>query len=123
MPTRVQHIHQAEWNERAARVLAETGGSQSRFTDWEVTALFYSALHYVDAFLDFTGGIHPTSHPARNVLVASRTTVALSYLRLYNRSLDARYNVVSIPPAEVDKLISDDYNRIRDNIRRLLDLP
>ena len=123
MPTREQHIYQAERNERAARVLAETEASEDRLTDWEVTALFYSALHYIDAFLDSMGGIHPTNHTARNGLVASRTSFALSYLKLYNRSLDARYNVVSLAPQAVAKIIADDFNPIKENIRSLLNLP
>ena len=40
-----------------------------RYTEWEVTMLFYSALHYVDAFLA-TRGLHPQSHLERKDLVA-----------------------------------------------------
>ena len=104
------------------RVLAEADDSEGRLTDWEVTALFYSALHYVDAFLDFTAGLHPRNHRTRNQLVTSRTTIGLYYLRLYHRSLDARYEAVSIPSLEVDRIHTDDFSPIKDNIRALLNL-
>jgi uncharacterized protein (UPF0332 family) len=122
MPTHAQHIRQAEWNERAVRVLDQADYSEGRLTDWEVTALFYSALHYVDAFLDFTVGLHPRNHRARNELVTSRTAIGLYYLRLYHRSLDARYDVVSIPSLEVDRIHMDDFSPIKDNMRALLNL-
>ena len=96
--------------------------SNGRLTDWEVTILFYSALHYVDALLDFTDGLHPTSHRARNELVIDRTDIGLHYVRLYHRSLDARYNVVSIPSSELNRLRMDSFSPIRDNIRMLLGL-
>ena len=98
-------------------MLSEVESFDERLTDWQVTIFFYSALHYLDAFFDFLGGIHPTNHTARNKLVANRTSVGTSYLRLYNRSLDARYNVVSFTLQEVDKIISDDFTPIRENIR------
>ena len=59
---------------------------------------------------------------ARNELVIDRTDVGLHYVRLYHRSLDARYNVVSIPSSEVNRLRMDSFSPIRDNIRMLLGL-
>ena len=122
MPTYTQHIGQAERNERATRLLAESDVFEERITDWEVTVLFYSALHYVDAFLDFTAGLHPMSHRARNELVTSRTTIGLYYLRLYHRSIDSRYNIVSIPPGEADRMYIETFTPIKDLIRASLGL-
>ena len=91
-------------------------------TEWQVTILFYSALHYVDALLDDMAGIHPKTHTARNTLVTNRTAVAPNYMRLYNRSLDARYNLVVFTRREVDRIIDEDFVPIRENVRVLLGL-
>ena len=44
------------------------------------------------------------------------------YMRLFHRSLDARYDVVSIPSLEVDRIRVDEFSRIKDDIRGLLNL-
>ena len=119
MPPRDRHIFQAESNERVVSLLAEADGQS---TDWEVTALFYSALHYVDALLDSTAGLHPRNHRNRNILVSRHTDIARYYLRLYNWSLDTRYNVVSILPEEVERIADDYFRPIRENIRNELNL-
>ena len=60
MPDFESHLRQAERNERVASHLAT-------FPDWQTVALFYAALHYVDAYLAQRFGAqgHPTSHQAR----------------------------------------------------------
>ena len=97
--------------------------NEGGLTDWQVTILFYAALHYVDALLDDIAGIHPKTHTSRNTLVTNRTAIAPNYMRLYNRSLDARYNLVMFTQKEVDRIIVEDFGPIRENMRALLGLP
>jgi hypothetical protein len=46
MPVMARHIQQAERNEDLDEYL---GRATPAFCEWQVVALFYSALHYVDA--------------------------------------------------------------------------
>ena len=96
------------------------GANEGGLTDWQVTMLFYSALHYVDALFADMSGIHPKTHTSRNTLVTNQTAIAPNYIRLYNRSLDARYNMVMFTQKEVDRIIVEDFDPIRENIRALL---
>ena len=97
-----KHAQQAERNEQFfIRSL-----SPSSFFDWSVTALFYSALHYVDAYLARLN-IHPSSHKDRNWRVAqlpSLRRVRQEYMHLLDRSIDARYNLVAFNEQFVEGL-------------------
>lgn len=48
MPTKEQHLHQAQHNEA---FLAVFDLARSPFLDWAVTAAFYAALHYLRALM------------------------------------------------------------------------
>ena len=92
MPSRADHLAQAEKNERLPQAIAEPGALPERATDWEVTTLFYSALHLVDAYLDQSQGVHPVSHRNREWYVSNVTQlrpIVRHYVNLYERSLDA----------------------------------
>ena len=62
MPTERSHLRQAEHN----RVLIETlDPKDPRFLDWIVTAAFYAAVHFIEAWL---AGInqHSSTHTDRD---------------------------------------------------------
>ena len=46
MPEQPDHRRQAARNEAVARLMADNG-----YFEWAMTALFYSALHLIDAYL------------------------------------------------------------------------
>ena len=99
--TKAEHEQKAAHNEAfAAAVLAGGAG----YLDWVVTAYFYAALHWVEAFFHTHGGGF-TSHAKRNQEVAARFPPAERdrYLTLYYYSLQARYDAVS-----VDRVLHDD---------------
>jgi hypothetical protein len=48
MPEASAHIAKAEHNEKFAAVIR---GLSTEFLDWVVTAYFYAALHYLEAYL------------------------------------------------------------------------
>ena len=83
MPTLNQHLSQAESNERFAEGITAL---PTRFPDWEIIALFYSALHYADAFLA-TQEIHPGSHDSRIASVKLYIGAWEDYRHLYRLSL------------------------------------
>lgn len=61
------HIDKAKHNERFVSVVESE--FKSDFIDWCITALFYSALHYLSAFISYTGTSVPSDHTKRKVLL------------------------------------------------------
>ena len=116
MPDLNQHLSLAESNERFAESIAAL---PTRFPDWEITALFYSALHYVDAFLS-TQNIHPRNHDSRIRSIRSFIRAWDDYRDLYNLSLDTRYNMASFTPAYADSVKTRAFRRVKEEILALL---
>ena len=118
MPTTDEFLAQAERNERfaeAASSLAE------RFTEWEVTALFYAALHYVNAFLK-SQDLEPQTHHARGRLVQRHTEAWDEYHSLYVSSVVARYGLKRYTPAEVDELRAGPFQQVKTEMLQRLSL-
>ena len=68
---------------------------QSRYPDWAITALFYAALHLVDAVLERELGRTPDTHIRRSAWLhkAGMTRpIAGEYQRLRGLSEQARYD-------------------------------
>lgn len=116
MHTPQEHLEQAERNEELANAIS---GLETRFTEWEVTALFYSALHYVSAFLATQGYEAKTHHERRN-LIAQHTDVSYEYDNLLQHSMDARYEMKKFTPEEVEGLRGDDFRHVKEEILALL---
>lgn len=116
MPALHRHLPQAERNERAADDMASL---PERHPDWEVTMLFYSALHYADAFLA-TIGMHPQNHGERHELLSILTDAAEYYLVLYKRSMNARYHIYQFTPPEVDRIRNGAFRRVKGEMLALL---
>lgn len=115
MPGATEHLIQAKHNEK---LLAKLGGGE--FDDWEVTLMFYIALHYVDAYLAKVHKIDdPGDHAERDRLVAEKNhtrTLYGTYMRLKSRSVQARYYCSDFDPAELEKLRNADLRLIRDRM-------
>lgn len=67
MPARDDHLTQAQHNREFAESL-----DAAKYSDWVATALFYAALHHVDAFLA-TRNVHPGRHDVRDNYVEKVT--------------------------------------------------
>ena len=116
MPALQQHIVQAVRNEEFADTIS---GLQTRFTQWEITALFHSVLHYVDAFLA-THGHHPSNHQERRRLVAQLTSLQREYENLYDLSIKARYATTGFTSQDIEKLKMGDFRTLKSGITALL---
>ena len=116
MPALNQHLPLAESNESFAESIVSL---PARFPDWEITALFYSALHYVDAFLS-TQGIHPRSHDSRIRSIRSFADAWEDYRDLYQLSLHARYNTVGFGTETADAVRTGPFLRVKEEILSLL---
>lgn len=82
-----EHIKRAKYNESFARWL---GGDKSKWPSWTMTAVFYSALHAVDAL--FAARSVPTGrHKIRNNSVVAFPDLRKPYMRLFDYGHQARY--------------------------------
>lgn len=116
MRTPQEHLEQAARNEEFAKAIS---GLDVRFTQWEITALFYSALHYVSALLA-SQGYEAKNHHQRRALIAQHTNVTNEYDNLLQHSLDARYELKQFTSEEVELLKADDFRRIKAEMLTLL---
>ena len=116
MLTAQDHLALAERNEQFAEALSAL---PQRFPEWEVTALFYSALHYASAFLT-TQGHDPENHGHRNDLVRRLTNIGEDYRNLYSFSRDARYRGVAFTSQRVDEIKNGAFRRVKEGILALL---
>jgi len=92
LPDKAEHRIRAEHNEFLVKNI------DNPFFDWKVTGSFYSALHYVDAYLA-TQNLHPPTHSIRLGLVRSDSKlkpVSRDYRDLLNESRTARYEAATI---------------------------
>lgn len=103
MPSVQEHIKKARYNEGIAKNLIIHDG---KYLDWAVITLFYSAHHYVDAYLAHFFATHHTTHFERRQFIANTTGLSWKreYYYLYNQGSNARYSVYTI---DYNKLSTD----------------
>ena len=122
MPPKDDHLAQALKNERLSGHIRALE-SDENFADWQVTTLFYSALHLVDAFLGDTLNRHPESHRDRGqfvVKLADLKPIAGQYLNLESRSRDARYGLIPITSTQAKQISQSNFQPIKSRILSLL---
>jgi hypothetical protein len=110
-PTKDEHRAKAEHNEFLANEL------DNPFWDWAITGLFYSALHYVEAYLA-TKGIHFRRHKLRDSWIyrdAALKPIYIDYRELQTESEDARY--MEIVPLTI--FTQGDVQRLEVNLQAI----
>ena len=120
MPQPLEHIAQAEKNERLYEILIGT-----EFNDWAITVLFYAALHYVDASFTEQTGVSPRNHNSRNYMVAKTRNmmqIKYHYAELFQWSLNVRYNVFQVSTDDALEVKMRLFDPIRAHARLLLGL-
>ncbi len=64
------------------------------YIDWEITSLFYSALHLVNDYCDKNKMIPPSDHHERKEFVKNNLPSSYpSYKKLFDLSIKSRYTV------------------------------
>ena len=119
MPDTRVHLDQARHNEAFFSEM-----SLDLYGDWAVTVLFYSALHYIDAYLAKMGHIDPGSHDVRDGLVSrfpETRAVARQYFRLKNFSSSARYYGAHFTRSEANSLRLGEFDAVK--ARMMAQLP
>ncbi|MFZ0298040.1 MAG: hypothetical protein WAM13_06790 [Candidatus Sulfotelmatobacter sp.] len=100
MPSKADHAAKAAHNETFVSSLGDP------YWDWAVSGVFYTALHYVEAYLA-TKRIHSGSHPVRDSNI-NRDSVLRAiypdYRELKDESRAARYDVVPFTRDDLAKM-------------------
>jgi hypothetical protein len=127
-----QHLEQARHNEAFLRFL-DTSAPEEYF-DWKFTVLYYTALHYMRAYIKLKGltvgsnheevlrCINPTRSrpPGEKALPVNQSTYN-AYRELYYQCLDARYDFsYFISPLSAQKVQYDAYRKNLENIKLYL---
>ena len=94
MPSAQAHRQQAEHNRKFIDFLDV---ERTEYLDWVVTAIFYTALHWVSGLL-VSKGLQPCTHAEREDILAKLSEtrpIYKDYYELKFYSIDSRYNCVS----------------------------
>lgn len=100
MATAREHLDWAEQNEAFARSLDR---KYQVDINWTITALFYSAVHYVDSYFA-ARGTRPPDHETREKQIRELlffTSIRKDYKRLKDMSREARYELAPYGEREV----------------------
>src|SRR5689334_12600174 len=117
MPDIKTHLRQADHNEHLVAFLEGTP-----YPDWAVTAIFYSALHHVDAYFH-TENIHCRVHFDRDTEIArNRATrpIYKEYGHLKMLSEEARYNGNKPSPQEIKEEALPKLNIIKNHLKQFM---
>jgi uncharacterized protein (UPF0332 family) len=104
MPSRADHIDQANRNRAHAMRLLNEWGSDRAALEWAVTAAFYSAVHCIEAFLaEF--GIHSNDHRDRAFHIrGAPDDLYIAYSSLYDASRRTRYRMACPPREQIETI-------------------
>ena len=94
MPKAIEHLAKVRSNKLMLDHLGDA--SSTKFPDWYVTVVYYTALHCVEAIFDQDKKWHTTSHKERDEKLlknfpAIDAEFKKAYWRLYQQSWEARY--------------------------------
>ncbi len=91
MPTRDEHVRKAQENQAFND---EFDSSTQARIDWKLVVYFYTAMHYVEAYLAKTLGMHGRSHTTRDNYIAREAglkQIGTEYMHLKYYGYNARY--------------------------------
>jgi len=115
VPQRHEHLARARGNEELAKTLDRSKGL---CVDWAITMLFYAAVHYIDAYLAFSGS-RPKNHQQRDNAVEHNGSLAPiwnDYRRLKDLSEEARYQIASYHEGKL-KIADEHLNNIKKHLQ------
>jgi hypothetical protein len=119
VPERSKHRERAVKNENLARSVLDLDDEFQ--VDWFVTMLFYSAVHYVDAFLAGKN-VHPPDHGSRDSAIENNASISAiynDYRRLKDRSTKARYEIANFHKNQLPPIVQN-FENVKSHIEALL---
>ncbi len=119
MPTKEAHLWQARHNEDFC---LSFDIEKTPYRDWVVAAIFYTALHLINAYFSATKGSPPKTHNERDNWVQKAPELSkiwLDYQDLKKFRRDASYEMRQFSAQEVEKDILPLLNTIKEDLRKL----
>jgi hypothetical protein len=119
VPSRDDHKAKAEHDKQFVDSLEL---STTPYLDWAITALFYAALHFVEAYFA-TMKRHSPDHRTRDSAIQRDSRIKSlynDYNELKNYSINARYYMVSFAASDVRRNLLPRLENIRSRILPLL---
>jgi len=107
MPSIDEHIKKATENEAFAKLL---NASSQASINWKLIILFYTALHYVEAYLAKHLRMHLKLHTDRDNWVSKETNlkrIRLEYAHLKYFGFNARYEADQFKENDVNEALTD----------------
>lgn len=101
----------------------ELYGIVKRYPDWVTVVAFYSALHFVDAYLISKHGLQFEHHTERDRAVALLMgEIYAAYHRLYDLSFRSRYMRVedNPTPEEAESAVKFELPRVQEFVERFV---
>lgn len=120
MPSKEEHITKADGN--AAFAAAIPLNSQPRI-DWALIALFYAAMHYVEAYLAVVFNQHVKSHTTRDSIVARDSNlkrIHAEYMDLKFFGYNARYEMYAFKATDFTDQALPKFQKIKAHLRTFL---
>ena len=119
MPSKADHLSKAKHNELFASSLNKDSNF-ANYRDWVVTGYFYSALHYIEAYLaSRVPEFHSPHHPGRDAEVGSDSvlqTIYHEYRALKDDAHNARYKMSMPTPVTVAKYVEPNHAAVKSHL-------
>ncbi|MGH9621858.1 MAG: hypothetical protein ACRD45_19395 [Bryobacteraceae bacterium] len=112
MPSKAEHIAKAKGNEAFASEIQLT---KQPNIDWALVAIFYAAVHYVEAYFSLSG-THLRSHTTRDSYIGrdlDLKPIFREYSNLKYYAYNARYEAIHFKPLEVTEIALPALNKIK----------
>ena len=119
MPLKSDHLNKARHDETFVSSLDIDSTS---FIDWAITAMFYAALHYVEAYFA-TQGKHSPDHRIRDSSIRRDLNIRKifnDYNELKNFSINARYYMYPFKPSDVTANLQPRLESLKTHVKHLL---
>ena len=120
MPSKRKHVSMATKNER---FFEHFDLDNSPFLEWAVTGLFYSLIHYIEAYLADRLNDHTSSHfdrEPRMDRISDLRRIYNEYRHLKDQSRQGRYLGLRFTSDEVKKLNHDYFQPAKSHLKSLL---
>lgn len=114
-----RHVSKAAHNEEFWNFITN---EHEKYSDWAVVSIFYSAMHFIDAFFGKKGK-HLKSHDMADKEIAQDKelrSIYTDYRTLKDYRWKASYWLTRFTKSEIDKDIVPHFNRIKTSILILL---
>ena len=100
MLTKEGHLQQAAHNEKFFQTFDL---DKTEFRDWVITTAFYTALHWINAYLT-TQSVRPKNHKMRENAIGMYSVtkkIAWEYSELKNHAFNSRYRGIRLSAKEI----------------------